>query len=153
MNTLTPLTPDSYRVQLTVNRPTHDKLREAQDLMRHVSPSGDLAVIFDRALTLLVEDLRKRRWAQTDRPGAPQPSHSQSRHVPASVKRDVWARDGGRCAFIGAAGRCGERGLLELHHVVPFAEGGPTTSANLELRCRAHNAYEAQQYFGEWPTG
>jgi 5-methylcytosine-specific restriction endonuclease McrA len=62
----------------------------------------------------------------------------------------VWKRDGGRCAFVGADGRCTERGLLELHHLVPFAEGGPTTSANLQLRCRAHNAYEAQQYFGEW---
>lgn len=30
----------------------------------------------------------------------------------------------------------------------PFAEGGETTVENLELRCRAHNAYEAAQYFG-----
>jgi hypothetical protein len=147
---LTPLAPDSYRVQLTVSRATHDRLREAQDLMRHVSPHGDLATIVDRALTLLIEDLRKQRWAQTDRPRAQHNSDPRSRHVPASVKREVWTRDRGRCAFVGAAGRCGERGLLELHHVVPFAAGGPTRSDNLELRCRAHNAYEAQQYFGEW---
>jgi hypothetical protein len=60
----------------------------------------------------------------------------------------VWARDDGRCAFIGADGRCGETGWLELHHVLPFARGGPTTAANLELRCRAHNAYEAERDFG-----
>jgi hypothetical protein len=27
--------------------------------------------------------------------------------------------------------------------VVPFAAGGATDAGNLELRCRAHNAYEA----------
>jgi len=32
--------------------------------------------------------------------------------------------------------------------VAPFAVGGETTTQNLELRCRAHNAYEAQLYFG-----
>jgi len=60
----------------------------------------------------------------------------------------MWARDEGRCAFVGTNGRCEERGFLELHHAVPFAAGGKTTTQNLELRCRAHNAYEAQLYFG-----
>jgi hypothetical protein len=64
------------------------------------------------------------------------------------VKREVWNRDGGRCAFVGNAGRCDERGFLEFHHLEPFAAGGPTTVENLELRCRAHNAYEAERLFG-----
>jgi hypothetical protein len=65
-----------------------------------------------------------------------------------AVRREVWRRDGGRCAFLGATGRCTERGFLELHHVVPFAAGGNATASNIELRCRAHNAYEAEQFFG-----
>ena len=32
--------------------------------------------------------------------------------------------------------------------VVPYAAGGATTADNLELRCAAHNRYEAEQYFG-----
>jgi hypothetical protein len=60
----------------------------------------------------------------------------------------VWTRDEGRCAFVGAHGRCTERGLLELHHLVPFADGGATDTANLQLRCRAHNAFEAEAWFG-----
>jgi 5-methylcytosine-specific restriction endonuclease McrA len=68
--------------------------------------------------------------------------------VPAAVKREVWARDDGRCAFVGTRGRCTERGFLELHHVIPFADGGATDAANLQLRCRAHNAYEADEWFG-----
>ena len=36
---------------------------------------------------------------------------------------------------------------LLIHHVVPYAKGGPTTSENLELRCRTHNVYESEQKF------
>ncbi|PYR55121.1 MAG: hypothetical protein DMF85_20480, partial [Acidobacteria bacterium] len=76
---------------------------------------------------------------------------SPSRHVPAEVKRKVWERDGGQCAFVGAGGRCAERSFLEFHHVVPFADGGPSTATNLQLRCRPHNAYEAELRFGDLP--
>jgi hypothetical protein len=67
------------------------------------------------------------------------------------VKRAVWQRDGGRCAFVGALGRCSETGFLEYHHVVPFAAGGEATTRNISLRCRAHNAHEAKMYFGSTP--
>ena len=73
-----------------------------------------------------------------------------SRQVPASVKRQVWTRDGGQCAFAGTQGRCTERGFLEIHHIVPFADGGSTTVDNLALRCRAHNLHEAEEWFGLW---
>ena len=64
------------------------------------------------------------------------------------MRRQVWARDGGRCAFLGKIGRCAERGFLEFHHVVPFAAGGAATVENIELRCRAHNAHEAELFLG-----
>jgi hypothetical protein len=143
-----PLTPARYRVQLTIDRDTRDKLRRVQDLLRHVVPDGDPAVIFDRALTLLLHDLERKKHAQVERPRGGAMLNHGSRHVPATVRREVWARDGGQCAFIGSDGRCGERGFLEFHHVVPFAEGGSTTVDNLQLRCRAHNAYEGRQHFG-----
>jgi hypothetical protein len=41
-----------------------------------------------------------------------------------------------------------ERAFLELHHVEPYAVGGGATVENIELRCRAHNAYEARLFFG-----
>ena len=137
------LTPERYKVQVTISQETHDKLRRVQDLMRHVVPNGDPAVIFDRALTLLLDDLERRKFARTDRPRARGDRQRKGRHIPAAVRREVWARDDGRCAFIGADGRCAERGFLEFHHVIPFADGGTTTTENLQLRCRAHNAYEA----------
>ena len=145
---IAPLAPERYRIQLTVSRETHDKFQRAQTLLRHAVPSGDAAEIFDRALTLLVESLERRRFAETPRPRASGPAAERSRHVPAAVRRDVWRRDGGRCAFFGAEGRCRETAFLEFHHVEPYAAGGAATMENIQLRCRAHNVYEAELFFG-----
>ena len=72
-----------------------------------------------------------------------------SRHVPNSVKRAVWWRDRAQCAFVSATGhRCMQRAFLEIHHIHPYALGGPPTVGNLSLRCRRHNAYEAEVVFG-----
>ena len=79
------------------------------------------------------------------RPGADKPS----RHIPNAVKRVVWFRDGGQCAFVSADGRrCNERTFLELHHIQPYALDGGATAANIALRCRRHNQYEADVVFG-----
>ena len=147
---VTALAPQRYKVQLTIGQETHDTLRRVQDLLRHCVPSGDPAIIFDRALTLLLRDLERRKLGAVERARADGTAAPGSRHVPASVKRAVWARDRGQCAFIGTEGRCSARGFLELHHVEPFALGGSTTIDNLQLRCRAHNAYEAEMAFGSF---
>ena len=143
-----PLAPEQYLVKFTASRALHEKLREAQALLRHQVPSGDVAEILDRALTLLLAELRKARHAATLRPRPTDRTSTTGRYVAAAVKREVWARDGGQCAFVGTAGRCSERGFLEYHHVIPFADGGATDAGNLQLRCRAHNAYEAERWSG-----
>jgi hypothetical protein len=147
-----PLTPERYKVQFTVSRQTHDKLRRVQDLLRNAVTNGDPAVIFDRALTLLLTKLERSKTGATSRPRTARPGASRrmntaSRHVPAATKRIVSQRDGGRCAFSGPQGRCPATTFLEYHHVVPFAAGGETSVENLELRCRSHNQYEAEKYF------
>lgn len=143
-----PLAADRYRIQFTASPETRDKLRLAQDLLRHQIPDGDPAKIFDRALTTLLDQLVKSKLAATDRPRDSRGIAPGSRHVPAVVKRVVWARDGGRCAFVATNGRrCEARGFLEFHHVTPHAVGGASSADNIELRCRAHNHYEAERRF------
>lgn len=146
---VTTLAPQRYKLQLTMTQETHDKLRRVQDLLRHSIPSGDPAAIVDRALTLLLEELERSKCAATSQRRQMSGPTKRSRHIPASVRRAVWSRDDGRCAFVGAEGRCTERGFLEFHHVQPYAAGGATTIANVELRCRAHNQYEADLIFGD----
>jgi 5-methylcytosine-specific restriction endonuclease McrA len=119
-----------------------------QDLMRHSVPNGDPSEIFDRALTMLLERLQRTKLAATERPRVRETSTSRSRHIPAAVKREVWARDGGRCAFVGKHGRCTETGFLELHHLEPYAAGGEATVENIQIRCKRHNMHEAELFFG-----
>ena len=147
-----PLAPERYKIQFTVCRETYEKLRRAQDLLRHSVPTGDPAIVFERGLELLIAALERTRFAGTTRPRASRSATGKSRNIPASVKRTVWQRDRGRCRFEGLRGRCSETGFLEYHHVVPFAEGGETSVSNLELRCRVHNQYEADLWFGRSQT-
>jgi hypothetical protein len=167
--------PQRYRVQFTIGQETHDKLRRLQALVRRENPSGDVAVIFEQAVDLMLEKIERAKLGakarrgptagagmvreayenrirfRTDDPGegGEKGSRPPSRHVPNAVKRAVWYRDGAQCAFVSEGGRrCTERAFLELHHVQPYALGGPASVANIALRCRRHNAYEAAVVFG-----
>jgi hypothetical protein len=153
---IAPLAPQRYKVQFTAGAETHAKLLQAQELLRSQIPDGDVGEIIDRALTVLLNDLTKRKFAATDRPresslSRPRGSHDtvpRSRHIPAEVKRTVWTRDGGQCAFVAHEGRrCTERAFLEFHHVVPYSAGGEANTENIQLRCRAHNGFEAERVF------
>jgi len=146
---IAPLAPERYRVQFTVGSETYQNLRRVQDLLRREVPDGDPRTIFDRALKLLLADIARKKLAATSKPRPGRPTADRSRHVPAHIKRAVWLRDGGQCAFVAPSGRrCRERAILEFHHVAPYAIGGETTSHNLSLRCRAHNAHESERLFG-----
>jgi hypothetical protein len=155
-----PLAPERYRVQFTIGAETHEKLRLAQDWLRREIPDGDPAAIFDRALTLLLADVARKKVGATSKARPASGSRQipaavqRSRHIPAQVKRKVWLRDQGRCAFISTGGRrCDARAYLEFHHVEPYAIGGETTARNISLRCRSHNRHEAELVFGKGVIG
>ena len=112
-----PLSAETYKVQFTLSRRGYEQLCRAQDLLRHAIPNGDAGVIFERALSVLVEDLERTKLAATARPQrSPRATSKHSRHIAAAVKREVCRRDGDRCAYVGTHGRCSERGFLEFHH-------------------------------------
>jgi hypothetical protein len=145
-----PLSPDRYKLQLTIGGETLEKLRLAKDMLGHAIPSGDEAAILDRALTALLVELAKKKFADTPRPRRSRESRPGAPDPAAAVKRAVWVRDLGRCAFIGTSGhRCNERRFLEFHHVDPRALGGEASVDLIELRCRRHNDYEGRLYFGK----
>ena len=146
-----PTAPERYRVQFTIGKESHDRLRRLQALLRREIPNGDPGAIFDRAVALLLEQVEKTKLGMTTKPRPIRPGtdRSRSRHVPNDSKRVVWRQDGGQCGFVAPSGqRCTERAFLEFHHVEPYARGGPATSENIALRCRRHNQYEAERVFG-----
>jgi len=152
MAALNPDAPDLVTIRVRLPRATHDKLRRAQDLLGHAIPDGDVAQVLDRALTLLVSDLERKRLGKVNHPRVARRPLQRRRYVPAAVRRAVTRRDGGRCAFFGKDGRCTETRFLEFHHVIPYGLDGSSTEDNIELRCRAHNKYEAEQVFGPGPS-
>lgn len=148
--TFTALSADRYQVRFTASASTCRKLRLARDLLRHAVPSGDLAEIVDRALTALIDDIARKKCAAATKVSRHKRSlAADSRRVPAEIRREVWKRDQGMCAFVGRGGRrCRSRAFLEFHHVMPYAVGGGAGVSNIQLRCRAHNAYEAKLFYG-----
>ena len=146
----TPLSPGRYRLQLTVSQSTRDKLEQLRDLLAHQIPNGDPAVIFERALDALLELIHKQKIGATEKPRARRPSAvPRARWIPAALRREIWQRDQGRCSFVGEDGHhCNETRGLEFAHVKPWAKGFGHSASNLCLRCRAHNAWEADRDYG-----
>lgn len=129
-----PLGRRRYKIQFTAS----------QELLRHQLPGGDVAQVLERALTLLLAETRRRKFAETSRPRSPARDRSSvaSRHIPAAVKRAVVSRDGGRCTFLGRNGRrCDSADFVEYHHLDPWASSRYHSVEGIELRCRAHNQY------------
>ena len=52
-----------FKIQFTAGRSFRDKLRQAQDLLRHRVPDGDMATILEMALDVLIERVQKERFA------------------------------------------------------------------------------------------
>ena len=145
-----PLAPRRYKLQVTIGQETRDKFEELKALLSHQIPDGDAAEILDRALDALLAETKKRKAALTDKPRrSKEKGNGSSRTIPARVRREVFERDGGRCTYADGKGRrCDSSWQVEFHHKVPYARGGAHDPQNIELRCRAHNQYEAELDYG-----
>jgi hypothetical protein len=147
---LIPVAAETFKLQLAISREFRDELREAQALLRHRIPDGDLATLLRAAVKLLVADVKKERFAVGRKPRSTvQPRETQSRHIPDAIKRAVHERDGGRCAFVdGRGNRCGETSALEFDHIDGFALTHMHDVAAIRLHCRAHNQHAAEKLYG-----
>ncbi len=156
--TLQPVAEDTYSLRVTVDAAFKANLDELKALLSHKIPNGELGAVLHEAVRCAIEKHSKRKGA-VEPPrkakkarGAQRASASGGKArtaIPVEVRRQVWNRDQGRCAWIGRDGRrCGSTWKLELHHVVEAALGGRSTVDNLALRCRGHNVLEAEATFG-----
>ena len=145
-----PLSSKRYKLQVTIGEETRAKLAEVQDLLSHQIPDGDPAKILDRALDVLLTETKKKKAALTDKPRVGRKkTSSKTRAIPARIRREVFERDEGCCAFIDAEGRrCGATWKVEFHHRTAYGRGGTHDLDNIELRCKAHNQYEADLEYG-----
>jgi hypothetical protein len=138
---------ERFRLELTVGADFLSRLERAIDLDRHRNPEGDPVLVLTEALDLHIAAAEKRKHKVTDRPLARR-SHS-TQAVPAAVVREVHARDGGRCTFVGKDGRvCGATAFIEHDHVTPRAGGGEHSVVNGRQLCAQHNRRSAELFFG-----
>lgn len=155
--TIRAILPHAFRERTRVISETHTEYRFAADqelvkklehlrnLLRAKSTEQLIRKIADISLSKFKEDRRvtNRRNASITLPV------KITRHIPAHIRRLVWARDGGRCTYP----NCASEFALELDHIIPFAKGGQHSAENLRLRCPAHNQLHALQEFGEKNLG
>jgi hypothetical protein len=83
--------PTRYRVQFTIGQETHERLRRLQALLRREIPDGDPGVIFDRALTVLLEKVEKAKLAVAAKP---RPSRPIRPAGSAGINRQGAAKEG-----------------------------------------------------------
>lgn len=67
--------------------------------------------------------------------GQPMRYGRQTRSIPPSLRRAIIHRDGNRCAIDG----CRSRNRLQVHHIIPWSQGGPTDPENLLTVCWYHH--------------
>lgn len=167
-----PLTAELRRLHVTVSRRLLDKLAAARDALSHSHPDASEETILEVGLDLILDRYKKRRGIgakprkRSSSPASatttgdatlavtagasPPPPPPGSQHVPAEVWREVWVRDGGRCAWRLENGEvCGSTYQLELDHIDGLALGGKTTAARTRLCCRPHNDEHARQLYGD----
>jgi hypothetical protein len=141
-----PISEERRVLRMTVGREFVADLEAARAALSHVVPDGKLETIIHECIRRTVAALtRKQRGA-----GKPGKGRKPSgRYLPAPVRREVWERDGGRCAFVGSDGhRCHSDYQVQFHHREAYAKGGPPTVANVSLACARHNLYLAELEFG-----
>jgi hypothetical protein len=81
-------------------------------------------------------------WVIT-RNGLPVGIGRRSRKIPGWLRRLVYHRDGNQCQHPG----CNNTRWLQVHHIIPWVDGGPTNLDNLILLCGVHHRWVHQHHW------
>ena len=143
-----PISEERHVLRVTVGREFVADLAAVRAALSQVVPDGNLERILHECLRrTLVQITRRQRGGERAGAGGKRPP--KGRTIPAAVRRAVWKRDEGRCAFVGSDGhRCGSTHQLEYHHVRAFAAGGDASESNIQLCCSSHNGFIAERELG-----
>jgi hypothetical protein len=153
--TIKAVSADDYSLRVTIDGELKRELDELRALLSHKVPNGDLRAVLREAVRCAIEKHGKRKGAvQPTRhmkkgPAATTEPHLDARRPTAELRRQIWNRDGGRCAWTAPDGRrCGSTWQLEVDHVDAAALGGLATLENCRLLCRTHNLAHAEATYG-----
>ena len=74
--------------------------------------------------------------------GQPMRYGRRSRTIPPALRRAIIRRDHNRCAITG----CASRNRLQVHHIIPWSQGGLTNPENLITLCWYHHHIAVHQH-------
>jgi len=137
-------------IQFLVDKSFMTKYRTAIDVLSNRLPR----LTFEAVFTALLDDFIRRNEPVTRHErrelAAMRADERRARPaIPVGTRDAVFARDLGRCTFVGSDGkRCNETLRLHVDHIKPVARGGTHDIANLRLLCARHNQLQAERLLG-----
>ena len=141
---LEPVSATHWRFRALLSKKTRDKLLAARELAASTVGTEWDGLVCAMA-EAYIEKVEKRLAKKTDRPRKPNQAPKEDDTITAEVRRLVWERDQGQCSWVGPDGhRCDARRHLNYDHIIPRAQGGPSTVDNLRLLCAAQPASRGQ---------
>ncbi|HEU4383397.1 MAG TPA: HNH endonuclease signature motif containing protein [Anaeromyxobacteraceae bacterium] len=141
---------DLWSLRVTIDGACKDDLETLAMMLSHKFPRKDLAAVLHEAIRCGIEKHGKRQGAVKPARKTPEATPTKDpAGIPAELRRQVWERDGGCCAWVGPDDRrCGSRWQLQVDHVDPVGRGGRATIDRLRLLCKSHNLLYAEQVYG-----
>lgn len=169
-----PLGEEHIEVRFTARKSLETKIQRLKGLLAHSHPNLSTAQLFEKLCDEFIankertlnkpahqEELRQMPQQVTthtsSRPPHPEGLRSRQfascdhrtraravgrRYIPAHIKRLVWQRDKAKCC------NCGSQYAIEIDHIKPHAQSGPSTPENLRLLCKSCNQRSAIELFG-----
>lgn len=110
---------------ITIKDETYLLLQKARDLVSTPLTHDELLQMLIRSF---IERTKKIKFKIISNANLHPPA-DVSRVIPASVKRAVHERDGGKCT------KCGSTHNLQYDHIIPYSLGGKSTLDNIRLLC------------------
>ena len=157
--TIVPIDGESYLASFVITEQAGIDLEELRNILSFAVPSGARGEVLAYVMDFALPALRARRYAGLLEPEVPRGTSdggvaaastgARTRHIPREVARVVYERDEHCCTYRGANGRrCCETWQTQLHHIIPWGAGGPSTVENLTVYCYHHNLLAAQEDYG-----
>ena len=145
-----PVSPQSQNVQSqnVQSQSARSQSARSQSAQSQSAQSQSAAGSDQQATGRLKGAATSRAGGAATTPPASTAAGKRSRYIPAAVRRQVAERDGLQCTYVGPDGNRCVRRDVELHHLKPFARGGAHSVEQITLRCRAHNAFQADLDYG-----
>jgi hypothetical protein len=146
-----PLTPTETRLHITVSPEFLDKLEAARLALSHAMPGASAEGVLTAGLDLVLDRAAKRKGLVAKPRPAPAnaPAGPGAATIPAAVRREVWARDQGKCQWpIDGGGICGSELRPELDHVHLKCRGARPIASGIRVLCHLHNQLAARLALG-----